>query len=252
MHLTRIQRRPIRRRSSCSVLTCGCLTSLIVLLAAAVVGFFLLRPNLANIAAQVMGFSERGSTAVLFQSVTPIPTVQLQNQVEPAQFTVDAGQYGAQTLSGDSALYEVAVGTDASGAQAATVSFTEAGLQELCQQRADVCGPTNPRYRNARIDLRPGGAVVYADVVLQELGSIEQTVGAVLRLDGSGQRFEFAGVDIGGTVYDVPPHSFGATVSDLEQRGNDLLNQLRLDAAGSQFAVSQVSIDDDTLTVLLR
>ena len=252
MYATRIQRQPVRRRSSCSVLGCGCLSALLGLVAVAVVAFFLLRPNLANIAAQLMGFSQRGSTEVLFQSVTPVPTVQLQNPVEPEQFTVDAGQYGSQTLSNDSSLYQVEVGADASGAQAAVVSFSEAGLQELCQQRSQVCGPNNPRYRNARIDLRPGGAVIFADVVLPELGNIEQTVGAVLRLDGSGQRFEFAGVDIGGTIYDVPPESFGATVSDLEQRGNDLLNQLRVDAAGGQFAVSQVSIDDNTLTVLLR
>lgn len=253
MYHTPIQRQPVRRQSrSCSVITCGCLSLLTALLVAAVVGVIILRPSLANIAAQVMGFSQHGSTDVLFQDVTPIPTIQLQNPVQPPQFTVDAGQYGSQSLSNNSGLYQVEVGSDASGAQAAVVTFTEAGLQELCQQRSQVCGPTNPRYRNARIDLRPGGVVIYADVVIPELGNLEQMVGAVLRLDASGQRFEFAGVDISGIVYNVPPESFGATVSDLESKGNDLLNQLRLDAAGGQFTVSQVSIDDGTLTVLLR
>jgi hypothetical protein len=218
----------------------------------AAVAFVLLIPSIPNLAAQFVGFTPRGRTDALFEEVSAIPTLELQNPVQPQQFTVDLGQYGQQTLSNDSGLYTLAVGSDETGTQAAVVTFSEAGLQELCRQRSDVCGSTNPRYRNARIDLRPGGAVIYADVTLPELGGIEQAAGVVLRLDGSGQRFEFAGVDIGGTLYDAPPEGFGATVSDLERIGNDILNQLRLEAGGDQFALSQVSIDDSTLTLILR
>jgi hypothetical protein len=251
MYSNQIRRQPVRRRSSFSVLACGCLTALVGLLIVAAVAFVLLMPTLPNLAAQLVGFTARGSTEALFQA-TPIPTIELQNPVQPQQFTVDLGQYGAQTLSNDSGLYDVQVGSDPVGNQAAVVTFSEAGLQELCRQRSDVCGPNNPRYRNAQIDLRPGGAVVYADVVIPELGNVEQRAGVVLRLDASGQRFEFAGVDINGTIYDVPPDRLGATVADMERTGNDILNQLRLDAKGGQYTLSQVSINEDTLTVLLR
>ena len=155
-------------------------------------------------------------------------------------------------MSNDNGLYTLEVGNDPAGAQAAVVSFTEEGLQELCRQRTDICSGSNPRYRNARIDLRPGGAVVYADVSIPELGGVAQTAGVVLQLDASGRQFEMAGVDIGGTLYDVPPESFGATVSELQQVGNDVLNQLRLEAGGGQFALAQVSIDDTTLSITLR
>lgn len=248
----RIQRQPMRRRSTCSAAACGCLSAFGLMLAVVIAGFFLFRSNLTGIAAQVMGFSQRGSTELLFESVTPIPTVQIQNPVEPPQIMVDAGQYGSQVLTTDSSLYRVQVGTDSTGAQAATVTMSEAAVQQLCRERSPVCGPNNPRYRNAQIDLRPGGAVVYADVAIPELGNVEQRVGAVLRLDSSGQRFQFAGVDLNGTIYDVPPQTFGDTVNELEQRGNDLLNQLRVDAGGTQFSLSQVSISDDSITVLLR
>lgn len=252
MYPARIQRYPVRPRSSFPVFACGCLSVFIGLLTVAAVATVLLLPSLPNIAAQLIGFTPRGNTDALFQEATPIPTIQLQNPVQPPQFTVDLGQYGQQNLSNDSTLYTLEVGSDQTGTQAAVVSFSEAGLQELCRQRTDVCSPANPRYRNARIDLRPGGAVIYADVTIPELGGIEQTAGVVLRLDGSGQQFEFAGVDVGGTLYDVPPESFGATVSDLERTGNDILNQLWLEAGGEQFVLSQVSIDDTTLTLTLR
>lgn len=251
MHNSHIRRQPVRRRSTFSVLTCGCLSGLVGLLVIAAVAFVLLMPSLPNIAAQLVGFTARGSTDTLFQA-TPIPTIALQNAVQPQQFTVDLGQYGEQTLSGDSGLYDLQVGSDPAGNPAAVVSFSEAGLQELCRQRSAICGPNNPRYRNAQIDLRPGGAVIYADVAIPELGSIEQRAGVVLRLDASGQRFEFAGVDINGTIYDVPPEQLGATAADIGRAGNDILSQLRLDAGGGQYALAQVSINDDTLTVLLR
>lgn len=251
MYSNQIRRQPVRRRSSFSIAACGCLSVLVGLLVIAIIGFIVLMPTLPNIAAQLVGFTARGSTEALFQS-TPIPTIELQNAQQPPQFTVDLGQYGSQTLSNDSGLYDVQVGSDPSGGQAAVVSFSEAGLQELCRQRSDVCGPNNPRFRNAQIDLRPGGAVVYADVVIPQLGNVEQRAGAIMRLDASGQRFEFAGVDINGTVYDVPPEQFGETVAEMERAGNDILDQLRLEASGGQYTLSQVSIDDGTLTIVLR
>lgn len=252
MQPTRIQRYPVRSRSSFSVVACGCLSVIGGLLVVAVIAFVLLLPSLPNIAAQVIGFTPRGNTETLFQSATPIPTVQLQNPVQPQQFTVDLGQYGQQTLNNDSHLYTLEVGSDTTGTQAAVVSFSEAGLQELCRQRTEVCSNADPRYRNARIDLRPGGAVIFADVSIPELGGIQQTAGVALRLDSSGRQFEFAGVDIGGTLYDVPPESFGATVRDLERTGNEILNQLWLEAGGEQYVLSQVSIDDTSLTITLR
>jgi hypothetical protein len=252
MLTTRIQRYPVRPRSSFPALGCGCLSVIVGGLAVAGVSLVLLLPNLPDMAAQLIGFTPRGNTNEVFQAATPVPTIELQNIVQPQQFTVDLGQYGEQTLPNDTGLYTLQVGNDQTGTQAAVVSFSEAGLQELCRQRTELCGPNNPRYRNARIDLRPGGAVIYADVSIPELGGIEQMAGVVLRLDASGQRFEFAGVDLGGTLYDVPPDSLGTSVSELEHTGNDILSQLILEVSGDQFVLSQVSVDDTTLTVTMR
>jgi hypothetical protein len=257
-----VQRRPAsppaRRGSNLPMVACGCMATLVAMSVLAVVALYLLLPRLPNVAAQVAGLSERGQTDAVFQAVTPAPVVPLQNAVQPEQVTVDLGSYGgAQTLSESSAYapyYDVQVGSDPVGRQTAVVSFTEDGLLELCRQRSDVCSGANPQFQNPRIDLRPGGAVIYADVsVPTQYGfTVQQTAGVVLQLDPSQRQFQFAGVDLNGTLYDAPPNEFASQIQQFENTGNDLLNQLTVNAGAGQLALSQVSIDDSTLTLVLQ
>jgi hypothetical protein len=59
-------------------------------------------------------------------------------------------------------------------------------------------------------------------------------------------------VDIGGALYDTPPGDMSALVEDIERTGNDILNQLSLQASGSQYTLSEVRVDDSTLTLIMR
>lgn len=254
------QRRPAyppvrRRRSNLPLIGCGCLGTLGVLALVAVVAVVLLLPRLPALAASVFGLSSRGETEAIFTDSTPVPPVELQNPVQPAEVTVNLGDYGgSQTLSGTDPNYEVAVGTGPAGQQTAVVTFTEAGLMTLCRERSPICNGSDPRYQNPRIDLRPGGAVIYADVTVPtQFGfTVQQTAGVVLQLDASQRQFQFAGIDLGGTLYDAPPSELGDTVAQFEQAGNDLLNQLTIDAGGGQLALSEVRIDDTSLTVIMQ
>lgn len=254
------QRRPAyppvrRRRSNLPLIGCGCLGTLGVLALILVIGAVLLLPRLPALAASMFGLSSRGETEAFFTEATPLPPVELQNAVQPPQVTVNLGDYGgSQVISGTDSNYEVAVGTGPTGQETAVVTFMETGLMTLCQERSPICNGSDPRYQNPRIDLRPGGAVIYADVTVPtQFGfTVQQTAGVVLQLDPSRRQFQFAGIDLGGTLYDAPPSEFGDTVAQFEQAGNDLLSQLSVNAGGGQLALSEVRIDDATLTLIMQ
>src|SRR5579871_3157583 len=153
--------RPRRRRSSLLTLGCGCLAAMGIVAAIVIVGGFLFLPKIIG---GLTGLTPAGQTAQVFAQVTPQPTAVLQNPTDPPQITVDLGQYGQQTIANNQPqLYNFTIGTTSSGQQEAQMTFTEAGLMQLCEQKSTVCGPnsTNPEVRNARIDLQPGGAIVY-------------------------------------------------------------------------------------------
>lgn len=242
-----------QRRSSLLPLTCGCLATFGILLAVVLVGGVLLLPQIIS---SVTGLTPRGETAQVFAAVTPQPTIVLQNTAEPAVVTVDLGSYGGQqTLSNNTPqLYDFTVGTGASGEPLATASFTEAGLMDLCRQRSTVCSATSSdsRFRNARIDLRPGGAIVYLDATLPQLGNIPFAVGVVLRWDAPTRRVVVTGVDIGGTLYTPDQQSLSDLVTTMQNQMNELVQQVSVDVSGGRYHVADVSIDDSSLTLVLR
>ena len=121
---------------------------------------------------------------------------------------------------------------------------------QLCQQVSTLCSADNTQYRNVQFDLRNGGAVFYADVTVPGLG-VTQRAGVVLRLRDAA-RFEVAGMDVGGTLYDVPPEAFGDLVNEVERTGNDILRQLSVQADGTTYTLTEVYISDELLTLVLR
>lgn len=243
--------RPARRRSSLLTLTCGCLATFAILFAVVLVAGFLFLPQIIG---AVTGLTPQGDTADFFAQMTPQPTVVLQNPTPLPQITVDLGQYGQGTLNSSPTLYDFTLGTGAGGGQVGTAYFTEAGLMDICYQRSTVCSPssTDPRIRNARIDLRPGGAVVYMDTTLPQLGSVPLPAGVILRWDSPTHRVVVSGVDIGGQMYSVPPQSVSDLVSSVEQQMNDLVSQFAVQMGGSTYSVSDVSVTDTSLTVILH
>src|SRR5690606_5310407 len=129
--------------------------------------------------------TSRGQTEAVFVEEAPAPTPVLQNATVPEQVTVNLGSYGGeQTVTTDNPAVDIAVGSDETGRQTAVVSFTESGLMDICRQQSDVCSGADPRFQNARIDLKPGGAIIYADVsVPTGYGfDVQQTAGVVLQL----------------------------------------------------------------------
>lgn len=244
--------RPNQRRSSLLPLACGCLASFAILGAILVIGGIIFLPE---IGARLAGFTPQGQTESIFTQPTIAPTVELQNPTPLPQISVDLGQYGVQTFNNDNPqLYDFTVGTGANGAPTMMATFTENGLMTLCRQRLTLCAATSsdPRFSNARIDLRPGGAVVYVDVTLPQFGGLTETAGIVLTWDAVNRRVVFAGVDIKGTLYTAPPEGLGVTAADIEKQANDLIQQLAFQTSSGRYTLSEVRIDDTTLTLVLR
>jgi hypothetical protein len=243
----RIQRAARRRRTPW--LGCGCVGIAVGIGLVGLVAVIVIVPALPGLAARLAGLTPRGSTDALFVDA-PLPAVQVENPFTPPDAVVTLGDYGQVSLSADAGYYSVITGFS-DGAPVAVVSFTENSLMDLCYQRADLCSGAGSSFRNARLDLRPGGAVVYADLLVPGM-SIWQPVGVALRLDSARRQFVVAGVDLGGTLYDLPQDALGEQVTQLAGAGNDLLRRLELEAGGGRYGQPEVVIDDGTLTLVLR
>jgi hypothetical protein len=237
-------------RSKLPYIGVGCAIVLAICLITTVVGAIFLLPRLPEIVLQIGGFQPEGETDAVFANVTPIPTIQIENPVVPSQALIDLGSYGSEPLNPSRYEYMLNVG-EVSGGQLATLTFTETSLMALCAQRTTVCSGTGGVYRNGRIDLRPQGAVIYADVYVAQLGSW-QNLGVVMRLDSTNRQLQVIGVDLNGTLFSAPPTELGTIVRDIEQTGNDILRQVALEANNERYLLSEIRIDDTTLTLIMR
>lgn len=244
----RIERQTRRTTLNWPMLGCGCLTVLIgggVLLA--LVGVFFL-PGLIL---QFTGFQSQGSTEALFEDITPLPTVVIENILPtPASAVVNLGQFGTETLNNNLYDYSITTGSSSTGQQLATLSFDEGSLQTICQQRSDICGPNNPRFRHAIIDLKPGGAIINGEVYIPQVG-IWQRVGLVMQIV-NGRQMNIAGVDVGGTLYTAAPSEFSDLISEVERIGNEAIQQLAVEAGGTTYTLVEVRATENTLTLVMQ
>ncbi len=244
----RIERPAQRSSLNPTYIACGCLTVLIgggIVLV--LVSIFLL----PGIVLQLSGFQSRGDTDQLFSAITQPPTIEITNPLPtPAQVVLELGAYGTERLNTNLYDYTIITGSSASGEQVAVVTFDENSLLNICRQRSAICGAGNGTFRNARIDLRPGGAVIYGEVFVPQIG-IWQNLGVVMQLTGD-NRVAVAGVDVNGALYSAPPNEFSATINEVERVANEVLQQLVLDASGTRYNLTQVHIDDHNLTLILR
>jgi hypothetical protein len=204
---------------------------------------------------RLVGVDYLGATGDVFADVSPVPTVIVDLTAnEPRQVTVDMGTLGQETIA-NSADVTTLTGETMNGARVAVASFTEDGLIELCSQRSVICRSGNDLYRNVSVDLRPGGAVIYADV---NAGLYWQRIGVVAQLDSTNTQFYVAGVDVSGMMYDPSTLPFELNdlvtdaISQIEREGNRTLQDLAISAGGERYRLTEVNVDDTILTLILR
>ena len=202
--------------------------------------------NLPRIAPLMAGLKPQGSTIQVFAAQATTPPVPLENAVSQPDAVVNLGSSGTQELPANNVQTGMI-----NGSAAATVTFTENDLMNLCHQRTTFCSDANPQYKNVQVDLQPGGGIIYADVNVPELGTT-QRIGAALRLDASHRQFEVMGVDIGGTLYGLPTGDLGQRVLDVAMKANELLQAASLQAGGGVYNLSDIRIDSNSITFVMQ
>lgn len=230
-------------------LGCGCgLVALMCGVVACVWGYmFSSTPLLTAIGLEIAGAQRIGRTDDLFETVNTTENTSTipQGRSTAGRVTVSLGAYGQQTL--DTSPQTVTITTSADNAQ---VTFSESGLVALCDQRGNTCTEGDSRYRNISVDLRPGGAVVNAEVN----AGVWQRIGVVVRLNAIGTRFEVLGVDVGGVLYDPEtlPGETATFVREVARVGNDALRQLVVNIGGRGYNLETILIDETQLLLVLR
>lgn len=242
----RIQR--VQRRSN-TFGWCGCLAFVAaVALVVGVAAVFILGPQIPGLALRLAGFRELGNAANVMTNRPAQPEITLTNPSVLPDSSLYLGSLGEQMLSeiGVSA----AVG-DSSIGRAATVTLTEANLMDLCRRRSAICGGGNDQYRNARIDLRLGGAVIYGDVYIPDVG-LWQSLGVVVQVDSSGRQVQVLGVEVGGTLYSLPAGTISQRVNEVTRQVNSALAQLSLGGAGGQYSLATIQVNENAMMIVLR
>jgi hypothetical protein len=153
--------------------------------------------------------------------------------------TVPSDQLGADRLER---------GQTEAGATAYYIEFDEAGANAQLDRWFGEYVAAQSRLRDPAIDLKPGGAIVYADVDL-ELGW--QRVGAVLMVDATGRQIQVVGVDIGGRLYSTPPDGqIAEMVQRVESEANRALRELAFVDDAGQLIIRAISVDETRAQIL--
>jgi hypothetical protein len=244
----RIERygRPRGRRTN-PALACGAL--LLVAMVICGGGLVLFGGQLRDTVLGAFGLQVVGQTERIFAEDAPA-AVSLTDAVQASSVIVDLGERGRRALPLNDALYPIQIGTTSDGAQVATTRITESAALALCRQYAPVCQNTDARLQNIAVDFRPGGVVVFADATLPELGGVTQRVGAALTINGV--QLDFAGIDIGGTLFSAAPGELGTQLDQLEQVANSILLAASAEIDGRVYTPSALLADDEALTLVLR
>ncbi len=250
--IRRYRRRPRRAQWGCAGLIGGGFVLLFACVLLYVTGV------VTPLALGVLGVDRVGDTDdLLAEAPASSAQITVVNPVVQAGASLDFGSYGQEYIQPGNQNVTVRTGADEGGAAVADVTFNEAGLLALCARRTPICRGEDLRFRDPAVDLRPGGAVLYLDV---QAGPVWQRVGLVLRL--SAAAVDVIGVDVDGSTYDpatLPPLIPAETraqiqeaVREIERIGAAVVGDFRVMTGGATYDLQGVSINADTLELLLR
>jgi hypothetical protein len=234
----KIERQSEKRRFTLPMVGCGCLALVLVgALSVAIMGV-IFAPLVPNVALQLAGFEDVGTSDTLFADAPRTPPTPLANpQPLSETLALAAAGYGQRTLDTRNPHYSVSL----SGRQM-QIRFTDTSLNALCRQQTDFCAADGQQLRNAVIDTRNGGALITGAVYVPQVGIYQQ---AGVALQTVGNRVAVIGVEVNGRVYAVPDNELGNTVLELERALNDLLQNATLTANGTAYRLLDIHSDDE-------
>ncbi len=239
-----------QRRNGCVPILIIALLSLVIVGVVAAVIFVALLPQ---IGARIVGLEPVGPTERLFletraPAAPPIADVLPQARTVANQAQVNAG---VSSFTLDTNALPVQVGMSADGVDTAVVSLTEGELNTLCRQHTTLCTTGDGQIRNASIDLRTGGAVIYAEFRIPQTG-LWQRAGVVVTIAPQRNALTVAGVDIDGTLYTIPEDGIATTLYSLTLEANRLIQDAIVTVGGQNYRIRELYADASRLTAILR
>ncbi|MEM9952653.1 MAG: hypothetical protein AAF846_13690 [Chloroflexota bacterium] len=237
-----------QRDGSRWLLGCGCLGVISLGAVSSVIIAFLFIPSLRETVLDVVGVEALGSTDEILSN--PMPTISPLMDIQTVgQVTLSTGSY-SQTFSGSGEGYSVVIGdTQDTMQRQMQITFTEAGLLTQCRQLSTICTTSGEQVRNASFDLRPSGMVINGEFQLPT--GQWQSAGMVVQIQ-SNTTIDIVGVEIGNQVFAPTNSDFSALISEAESRGNLFLQALVARAGVDEFSLASVSVNDNSLTVIMR
>ncbi len=239
-----------RRRSGCGPIMIIALLSLVIVAIVAAVIFVAMLPQ---IGARIVGLQPSGQTERVFIETRAPAVPDIANVLPQARSIANQVQVnaGASSFTLDTSAVPVQTGLSASGVESAVVSLTEAEVNTLCRQRTTLCTTGDGQIRNASIDLRTGGAVVYAEFRIPETG-LWQRVGVVVKINDQRNGLTVAGVDIDGTLYTIPNDGIATALYTLTGETNRLIQESVIAIGGQNYSIRELFADASRLTAILR
>jgi hypothetical protein len=239
-----VERYQPKKKTNPLLIGCGCLFGGIMIMGAlVVVALIFFGAQIQCFAMEAAGFECLGDTNAVL-SATPEPVPVLENQQEVSNLVLEAGGY-SQTLDTSGAGYEVVVGENNQTPEV-QISFDESGLLAQCQQLTPICSNENTQIRNARFDLKPN-----AVIILGEFQGIPQEAGLVFLVQNDTQ-LSVLGLEVGGSIFAVTSPDLNALIDDASLQMNSLLQNLTAEAGGDTYTLSNIIIDENTLTLIMR
>jgi len=239
-----------RRRNGCVPILIIALLSLVIVAIVAAVIFVALLPQ---IGARIVGLEPAGQTERLFIETRAPAAPQVADVLPQARSVANQAQvnFGVSSFTLDTNAVPVQVGMSAAGVDTAIVSLTEEELNTLCRQRTTLCTTGDGQIRGASIDLRTGGAVVYAEFHIPQTG-LWQRAGVVVTINEQRNTLTVAGVDIDGTLYTIPEDGIATTLYSLMIEANRLIQETVVTVGGQNYRIREFYADASRLTVILR
>jgi len=206
----------------------------------------LIAPALPSLGLRLAGFQPI-EQPISSSTAEPIPVIH--SAQNPSQVILSAGSYGQRNISQSSA-YTMQVGTDNSDTEVAQITVNEKGIATVCAQYSDVCSNNSATFRNASVDLQNNRATISGEAYISSLNTW-QPIAVIVSLSPTNSIMIDA-VEVNGTLFGIPDGELGQRIRDIQNTANQALQQLRIEASGEIYNLSDIVITEAQLVAIFR
>jgi hypothetical protein len=233
-----------RKKTNPLLMGCGCLFVGLMLSGVAVlVALLFFQEPIKAAVLQTVGLEEVGDVdTILNNTAQPVP--QLENPQPVEDIVLNAGDYSQTLDTSSSNDYTVVVG-EVNEQPQLQISFDEAGLLAQCQQYSPICSSGSSQISNASFDFKPNAVIVRGQF------QIPAVSGLVVQVQNE-NRLAVLGLEVAGSIFAPSSPEQVALIEDAAAQVNGLLQNLTAQTGGASYTLSNIIIDETTMTLIMR